>query len=58
MRGQPGAREWLVYAHSPLEERKNVEITLPDYGKIQVDVSVGGSFYHVVEADKRVEPVR
>jgi hypothetical protein len=58
VQGQKPTREWLVYAHSPLGERKGVEITLPDYGKIQVDVSVGGSFYHVIEAQKQVDPVR
>lgn len=58
VQGKPGNREWLVYAHSPLGERKDVEITIPDYGKIKVDVSVGGSFYHVVEAEKRIELVR
>lgn len=55
---QLGRREWLVYAHAPLGERKDVEITIPDYGKIQVDVAVGGAFYHVIEAEERIEPVR
>lgn len=33
VQGQPGARRWLVYAHSPLQDRPGVEITLPDFGR-------------------------
>jgi hypothetical protein len=52
--GEKGNRRWLVYAHSPLEDRKNVEITIPDYGKITVDVPVAGAFYVVDEKSKKV----
>ena len=33
VQGQPGARRWLVYAHSQLQDRSGVEITLPDFGR-------------------------
>jgi len=56
--GKPGSREWLVYAHSPPEPRQGVTVTVPDYGPVQVDVAVGGSFYVVTEQNKETTPVR
>ncbi|MHC1729243.1 MAG: hypothetical protein AB9866_25135 [Syntrophobacteraceae bacterium] len=47
--GKAPEREWLVYAHSPLKKRAGVEITLPGYGPLQVDVTPSGCFYHVIE---------
>lgn len=55
--GAKPAREWLVYAHSPLQHRRDVTITVPDYGTVTVDVSVGGSIYHVKEAERSVTQV-
>jgi hypothetical protein len=55
--GEKGNRRWLVYAESPLQDRQNVEITIPDYGKITVNVSVGGSFYLVDEKSKKIQAV-
>jgi len=57
VKGEKGARRWLVYAHSPLQERQNVAITIPEYGKITVDVPVAGAFYMVDEKAKRITPV-
>ena len=45
-------REWLVYAFSPVEYKKNVKIELPDYGTITIDSSPSGEFYIVNESDK------
>ncbi len=50
--GEKGTRRWLVYAHSPLEDRSDVGITVPDYEKITVDVPRAGAFYHVQESSK------
>jgi len=47
--GEAPERKWLVYAHSPLMDRESVEITIPGYGSIMVDVAVAGSFYLVDE---------
>jgi hypothetical protein len=47
--GEPGRRRWLVYAHSPLEDRRGVEITLPEFGKLTVDVPRAGAFYTIDE---------
>jgi hypothetical protein len=55
--GTKGNRRWLVYAESPLQERKNVEITIPDYGKITVNVSIAGVFYTVDEKTKKIQTV-
>jgi hypothetical protein len=52
--GDNGARRWLVYAHSPLEDRRGVTITVPDFGKITVDVPRAGAFYLADESNKTV----
>lgn len=49
VRGERGKREWLVYAHSPLAERTDVTVTIPDFGPITVDVPRNGAFYLVKE---------
>jgi len=43
-------RQWLVYARSPLADRKKVKITIPRYETITVDVPIAGAFYDVQEA--------
>ncbi|HZK80460.1 MAG TPA: hypothetical protein VFC46_05315 [Humisphaera sp.] len=55
--GDKPHREWLLYAHAPLGDKKDVEITIPDYRKVTVSVSVGGSFHHLKEIDGSVTPV-
>jgi len=45
VRGGAPARRWLVYAHSPLEDRRGVEITPPEFGEVTVDVPRTGAFY-------------
>jgi hypothetical protein len=50
--GKAPERQWLVYAHSPLEDRKGVRITVPECGPVTVDVSVAGSFYVIDERTK------
>jgi hypothetical protein len=50
--GEASNRRWLLYAHSPLEDRRNVEITLPDFGPVTVDVPQAGAF-DVIEEKKR-----
>ncbi len=46
-------RRWLLYAHSPLADRKDVTITLPDFGAVKVDVPVAGVFYVISEKTRR-----
>ena len=57
-RGQAPHREWLVYAHAPLGEKKGVGVTIPGYKAVTVDVPVAGAFYQVSEATGGVEAIR
>lgn len=52
--GEKGERRWLVYAHAPLVDRNDVEITVPNYGPVTVSVERRGSFFLVTETDKTV----
>ena len=52
--GSAPNREWLVYANAPRQARLGVEITLPGYGAITMDVPQTGSFIHVSENGKQV----
>lgn len=54
VRGQAPNREWLVYAHAPTGLRREVRITVPDYGQIRVDASTGGEFHLISERNRRV----
>lgn len=55
--GQPGGREWLIYAHAPLGERQGVTVTLPEYGQVRIDVTPAGVFYHLRERGRRLQRV-
>jgi hypothetical protein len=54
--GEASDRRWLLYAHSPLEDRRNVDITLPGSGPVTVDVPRTGAFYVIEE--KKNKPLR
>ena len=58
VQGGAGTRRWLVYAHSPLEDRQQVTLTLPGYGPLTVAVPRAGAFYLVEEASRKVQPLR
>jgi hypothetical protein len=56
--GEEGAREWLLYAHAPMDPQKGVEVTIPDYGKVKLDeVPIGGAFWHLNEKDKTIRSI-
>ena len=55
--GGGARRRWLVYAHSPLENRRGVKLAVPEYGLITVDVSRGGDFYLVEEERSTCSPL-
>ena len=57
VRGEKPARRWLLYAHSPLADRKGVRITIPGGRRATVDVPRAGAFYRVEEAGGRVSPI-
>jgi hypothetical protein len=50
-------QQWLVYAHSPLADRKAVSVIIPEYRQITIDIPVAGAFYQVVETTGTVEPL-
>jgi len=50
-------QEWLVYTHSPKQNRTGVTITVPGFDDITVDVSIGGNFYHLKASDHSVNVV-
>jgi hypothetical protein len=54
VRGEAATRRWLLYAHSPLEDRRQVQITIPDFGELTVDVPRAGTFYLIEERNRNV----
>ncbi len=55
VRGSAPDREWLVYAHAPMGRRDGVEIEVPQFGEITVDVPVEGAYYLAREGLRTVE---
>jgi hypothetical protein len=55
--GGEGTRRWLVYAHSPLDDRKNVIVTVPGFGDVTIDAPRAGTFYLVEERGKKITPI-
>ncbi|MBN2505568.1 MAG: hypothetical protein JXQ71_02620 [Verrucomicrobia bacterium] len=49
VRGVSPGRRWLLYAHSPAQDRAAVRITIPGYGDVVVDVPRRGVFCVVEE---------
>lgn len=54
IKGSAPQRQWLVFAYSPLLDRSEVTLTLPDFGEIKADVPVSGAFYLVEERRRKV----
>jgi len=57
VKGKAPQRQWLIYAHSPLQAREKIKIFLPAYQTFIIDVTVAGSFYLVDEKTKTVSAV-
>ncbi len=58
-KGSDGNREWLVYTHSPRQNRENVRITIPYYKDIVAsNVNVGGNFYLIKENDDTITEIK
>ncbi len=53
--GRAGSRRWLLYAHSPLQDRHDVAIQLPGFGWVKADVPRAGTFLVVDEARRSVQ---
>ncbi len=52
VKGEAPNREWLVYTHSPKENRTGVVITVPEYGDITVNSNIAGNFFYLKELDR------
>lgn len=50
--GESPNRSWLLYAHAPTGSKQDVQITIPEYGEVSVDVPLAGAFYVVVEGSQ------
>lgn len=50
-------RQWLLYAHAPAGARQSVQVVIPEYRTVTINVSVSGSFYLVDEKSRRVQAV-
>ncbi|MEO6725247.1 MAG: hypothetical protein ABIP14_08085 [Blastocatellia bacterium] len=57
VKGAAGQRQWLIYAHAPAGARKDVQITIPGFRAVPVNVTVSGSFYLADEKTRRVQAV-
>ena len=57
LQDEKGAEQWLVYAHSPLEDRQDVTIIVPEFGKVTVDVPCAGAFYLIELSNKKVKSI-
>lgn len=55
--GQPGQRQWLVYAHSPEKDRKGVTVMIPEYRPVTIDAPIRGAYYLVSEQGGAVKPL-
>jgi hypothetical protein len=55
--GKEPNRRWLIYAHSPLESRTDVKITIPQFGEITVDTPRAGAFYTIDEQTRKITHV-
>jgi hypothetical protein len=57
VKGNKGKRRWLVYAHSPLKNRQNVKVNVPDFGKLNIDIPRAGVFYLIDEQTGKITPI-
>ena len=55
--GQTPDREWLLFVQSPREDRKSVEVKVPGFGGVSVDVPRTGAFYHLNEGKQKITRV-
>jgi hypothetical protein len=49
VRGEKPRRKWLVFAHAPLGKVDHVEVAIPDFGIVLMDVSEAGAITIVDE---------
>jgi hypothetical protein len=57
VKGKAPQRQWLIYAHSPLGDRQSVQVSIPGYRGVTMDVTVAGTYYLVDEKYMRAFPI-
>ncbi len=57
VKGKAPQRQWLVYAHSPLADRTGVQVSVPGYRAVTMNIPVKGTFYLIDEKSNRSYPV-
>lgn len=57
VRGAAPNRSWLIYVHSPLQDRKRVQITVPGFGGTRLDAPIVGAFYVLDENTRKATAV-
>lgn len=55
--GEKPNRRWLVYAHAPLGPEKDVEIEIPDFGNITMNVTTRGRYALITEATRTTQTI-
>lgn len=58
VKGSGDTRKWLLYAHSPLEDRRNVQIKIPQFRTITVEVPRKGAFYMIEAENNEITHLR
>lgn len=53
--GLPGARRWLLYAHSPKNAELQVSVSIPEYKSVAILTKDSGTFYVVDEVSGSVQ---
>lgn len=53
--GTSPARQWLVYAYSPLSDALPCSVTVPGFGPLPIVSSVAGKFYLINESSRQVK---
>lgn len=58
VQGEAPRRRWLLYAHSPVKARSGVQVTIPGFRAVEVDVPRRGAFFQVNEQTDEVRRVK
>jgi hypothetical protein len=56
VQGEPPSRRWLLYTHSPVQDRHGVRVTVPGFGEVEVHSPRRGAFYLIDERTREATP--
>jgi hypothetical protein len=57
VKGTKPNRIWLLYTHAPTGARTNVQISIPDYKAVTINVALAVSFYLIDESTNNITPI-